>query len=203
MDSLRLLIAVCVSMAVFAQDSTQQLNSSTADYSCFDDYNTCFQTSFGTLFYGPNNTQLSYDQVNINLKDTPIEEQCRLRREETQCQSALIEGSSCPEIEEIVGYSQFLYQFQCVDNFNDSAKYFKCATDTYGTEGSNDCTNKHQYSDDCNVEAYSQCMDRVTDSMNTTDCNVPGRKAGVKAYDRKLTKKMDENNLFCHGGPRK
>jgi len=168
--------------AVVAADNEEPFVSD----SCDDKYWECYEQSYGVIHSSPD-----------GLRNTPFDLQCQLRQTYIVCMTNLMKN--CSDIKpESLANDIFWHDFLCVDNYEQTSNLWVCLVDIHQTQESFTCYYQNARGDQCSVDAYSDCFDRVADGTTISDCT--GKIPDVKAWDRKFYQEMNQKNLFCMGG---
>jgi len=197
------LLSVCLIVVVVAQE---QGNITADRFMCYSELFSCYERATRPMSQKQNGKPMSHEESINARKTVPLTIQCRMRQEMLDCMNNFLYlyGNECNQYKEstkLVNTEKFTTQFVCIDNVDDTAKYWQCIVDIQSSSGVERCylnlNNLFAGSNKCSPKAFIQCFEYMADSVNTADCAKPGQLDGAKAWNKKLFTQLDQQNLLC------
>jgi len=166
--------------------------------SCYDREDLCYVRHMGFQYVNEDGDYLSDAEARHAQLMTPVPTQCRRRQSYINCAASLLLDTSCSDfIKNWIQKFSVQYEYQCIDQLEDTEKYWRCLTKIKFDENYSRCKRITFSSTECSAERYLQCVDDVADSSDVTECQGHGILRGTKNYYRGLIQAVDNRNVFC------
>jgi len=179
--------------AVIVLSAAEKLEA--GEPSCYSHIMTCHELHMRDLIIGEDGHFLTYpERIEVMLNRSP-DVYCGLLRDYYGCIAPIRGDTTC--IQEFFALDEFMvhrYQYECIDQFNATAQFWRCKTMIEFFNGL--CLGSY-FEKSCSLEKVTQCFEEALDAEDSPECRAPGQREGIREYYRHYLESLNERGLVC------